>query len=98
MSSITKPPTRAASPPPTVTRRAPALRVIPIVLGLAGVALATALVAWFGFGRIADALARVGSTGFGLYTAIQAGLFSSRSVSPGTCWCATATARPRRGC
>ncbi len=62
-------------PAAAVTRRAPALRVIPIVLGLAGVALATALVAWFGFGRIADALARVGWTGFGLYTAIQAGLF-----------------------
>jgi putative membrane protein len=75
MSSITKPPTRAASPPPAVTRRAPALRAITIVLGLAGVAVATALVAWFGLGRVADALGRVGWSGFGLYTAIQAGLF-----------------------
>ncbi len=82
MSSITKPAARAASPPPAVTRRDPPLRVITIVLGLAGVALATALVAWFGLGGIAEALGRVGWTGFGLYTAVQAGLF----IPLGTAW------------
>ncbi len=54
----------------------------PVALGLAGLALATGLVGWFGFGRIARATASVGIAGFAAVCGWQMCLF----VVLGLCW------------
>ncbi len=65
--------------PPTQPRsetisRSP-VHAISVTLGLAGVALATALVGWFGFGRVLRAVASVGGAGFLAVCAWQMVLF-----------------------
>jgi glycosyltransferase 2 family protein len=47
------------------------LRKLPIILAIAGLVLATLLVGAYGFGRIANAVLSVGSTGFALFCVWQ---------------------------
>ena len=51
------------------------MRVLSIILALAGLGVATLLVGWFGFGRVAESLSSVGWPGFALFTLVQIALF-----------------------
>ena len=57
------------------------INALSITLGLAGVALATALVGWFGFGRVLRAVASVGGAGFLAVCAWQMVLFTVLGLS-----------------
>lgn len=57
-------------------------QVLPASLALAGIALITALVVYFGVGDVVRALASVSVQGFGLYTAAQLGI----TAGLGLCW------------
>jgi glycosyltransferase 2 family protein len=67
------------------------LRGWSVALGLAGIALATALIAWFGFRQILRALLSVGFSGFATVCAWQLVLFAVL----GLCWFVLLPASPR---
>jgi len=64
----------------TIERRH--VRGLSVLLGLAGIMLATLLIGWFGFARIARAMLSVGATGFAAVCAWQMVLFALL----GLCW------------
>lgn len=68
------------------------LKLLSFTLAILGVAGATVLIGWYGFGRIGDAILSVGGRGFAAYAAWQAGLF----VLMGTAWWAVAPPGHRR--
>jgi len=66
---------------PAPPERRGTLRSATILLGLAGLALGTALVAWFGFDHVLASLQRVGWSGFAAYTAAQVLLFVTLALA-----------------
>jgi len=68
------------------------VKLLSIALAILGIAGATLLVGWFGFGRVAEAIVAVGIAGFALYAASQVALF----VLMGTAWWTIAPPGHRR--
>jgi putative membrane protein len=65
--------------------------MLSFALAILGVGAATLLVAWFGFGKVAQAILSVGGVGFALYGASQAALFVLMGVA---WWVVAPSARP----
>ena len=67
-------------------------KLLSVALAILGIAGATLLVGWFGFGRVADAMLSVGAMGFVLYALSQIALFALM----GAAWWAVAPPGHRR--